>query len=530
MLRLLLLASVQTLLFSSLPHAAEEALDADVLLQGGTLIDGSGAPGIVGNVAIKGDRIVGVGTFRVGRVGRTIDCTGLLVAPGFIDLHTHSDNQVIDPLQRASVNYVIQGCTTQVTGNCGSGPIRVGEYYRKIDSEGAGTNVAHLLPQGALRNEVVGNVDRKATPEELARMQALAEAALRDGAWGMSTGLIYVPSVYADTAELVELAKVVGRLGGIYASHIRGEGTELLAAVQEALLIGREARLPVHISHFKASGQEAWGTLRAAAELIEQARQQGQVVTADQYPYVASSTSLEATVIPTWARSGGTTALLQRLDDPETGPRLRAAIQESLSKKRDGAALLIARYRPRPDWIGKNLWDIAHSEQRSPLEIALDISRNGGAAIVHFSMSEDDVRMAMQRPWVATASDGSSKLPSEEKPHPRSFGTFARKIGRYALREQVVSVEQAIRSASTLPAEILGLKDRGRLAVGQFADIVVFDPRTYLDTATYEEPHQYCTGTRYVFVNGQPAVHDGIPTGALAGRALRHPLPTPSGE
>lgn len=505
--------------------ADEEPLEVDVLLQGGTVFDGTGAPGVVGDVAIRGDRIVAVGQFRVRRAGRILDCTGLYVAPGFIDLHTHSDQQVVDPLHRASVNYVIQGCTTQVTGNCGSGPLHVDEFYRKIEQAGAGTNVAHLLPQGALRQEVIGNIDRKATPEELARMRDLTEQALRDGAWGMSTGLIYVPSVYADTQELIALAEVVGRYGGLYASHIRGEGTELLTAVQEALEIGRAARLPVHISHFKASGQEAWGTLRLAADLIEQARQQGQIVTADQYPYIASSTSLEATVIPTWARSGGTKALLARLDDPETGPRLKADIQDSLRKKRDGAAILIARYRPRPDWIGKHLLEIAQQEQRSPLDIALEITRQGGAAIVHFSMSEDDLRMAMQRPWVATASDGSAKLPSEEKPHPRSYGTFARKIGRYALREQVIPVEQAIRSASALPAEILGLTDRGRIAVGYFADLVVFDPQTYLDTATYESPHQYSTGTRYVFVNGQPAVHEGVPTGVLAGRALRHPLP-----
>jgi N-acyl-D-aspartate/D-glutamate deacylase len=416
----------------------------------------------------------------------------------------------------------MQGCTTVVTGNCGSGPVDVAEYYRKIDAAGAGTNVAHLLPQGALRDDVVGAAQRAAKPEELARMKELAAKAMREGAWGMSTGLIYVPSSYADTEELVELAKVVSEHGGIYASHIRGEGLEVLSAVNEALEIGRQAKLPVHISHFKSSGQEAWGLVRRAAENIEKARSEGQVVTADQYPYIASSTSLEATLIPTWARSGGQKELVQRLDDPEQSERIRKAIADSLSKKNDGEAVRIARYAPRQDWVGKSLAAIAQGEGREPLEIALEITRKGGAQIVNFSMSEDDVRHIMRIAWVATASDGSASLPGADRPHPRSYGTFARKIGLYSLREEVLPLAQAIRSASGLPADILGLTDRGYLRKDAFADVVVFDPKTYIDTATFDEPHRYAAGVQYVFVNGRPAVYDGTPTGALAGKALVH--------
>jgi len=501
---------------------AAEPIDADLVLRGGTLFDGSGSPGKIGDVAIRDGKIVGIGKFDLKTVDRVIDCTGLYVAPGFIDLHTHSDEQVVSPTLRACVNYVIQGCTTSVTGNCGSGPVDVAAYYAKINTSGAGTNVAHLLPQGSLRERVVGNVDRPPTEDEHARMRSLADRAMRDGAWGMSTGLIYVPSVYADTGELIEIAQVVASHGGIYASHIRGEGSELLNAVNEAIKIGESAKLPVHISHFKASGSEHWGLIRRAAAQIETARTAGRIVTADQYPYTASSTSLEATLFPTWARSGGSKELLARMKDEEAGPRLRKDVQRSIDRAAEGDAVVIARCKARQDWVGRSVKQIAEAEQKPPLDIVFEIVKLGGASVINFSMSEDDVRYAMQLPWVATASDGRSYLPGADRPHPRSYGTFARKIGRYALLDKVLPVEQAIRSASGLPADIIGFKDRGYLRTGLAADVMVFDPAKYLDTATFSEPHHYATGVRYVFVNGTPAVHEGQPTGALAGKALKH--------
>jgi len=499
-----------------------EPIDADIVLRGGTLYDGSGGPPMAGDLAVKADRIVAIGKFEAGRVGLEVDCRGLVIAPGFIDLHNHSDAQIIDRLTRANVNFLTQGCTTIVTGNCGSGPIEVSQYYEKIDLLGAGTNVAHLLPHGNLREAVMGSVQRAATSDEVERMKNLASKAMKEGAWGMSTGLIYVPSSFADTAELIEIARVVGENGGIYASHIRHEDTRLLVAVTEALDIGRQGKLPVHISHFKSSGRDAWGLVHRAAALIEDARTRGETVTADQYPYVASSTSLEATVIPAWARAGGSKELIARLDDSEQAMRIREAIGEELRRCDDGQRLKIARYAPKPEWAGKSIAEIAHSTQVAPVEIVVEITRGGGAAIVNFSMSEEDVRFVMALPWVATASDGRAYLPAGDRPHPRSYGTFTRKIGHYALHEKVLDLAVAIRSCTGLPADILRLSERGYLRVGTFADIAIFEPGKIADAATFDDPHQYSRGVSYVFVNGQPALWRGTPTGMLAGKALKH--------
>lgn len=499
---------------------AAEAPMADVVLVGGTIFDGTGNDGFQGDVAIRAGRIVAVGQFT-GAAGQRIDCRGLVVCPGCIDLHNHSDRQVTDPLTRGVVNYLTQGCTTIVTGNCGAGPIKVQEYYDAIDAAGAGANVAHLLPQGDLRDVVIGKALRKATADEIARMRQLTEVAMRDGAWGMSTGLIYVPSSYADSDELAEIAEVVGEHGGIYASHIRDEGTGLVGALREAIEIGRRGKTPVHISHFKSSGPEAWGLIRQGAALIEQSRGEGLRVTADQYPYIASSTSLEAMLIPTWARAGGNDALKERLSNSEQLARIREAIGEELHTRGDRAPIRIARYQPHPDWAGKSLQEIADAEKRDPIDLTIEIARNGGAAAVSFGMSEEDVRYAMQLPWVATASDGRAMIPDADKPHPRSYGTFSRKIGYYSIAEQVLPLAQAIRSSTGLPADILGLTDRGYLRPELAADVLVFDPQTFRDRATFTDPHQYSAGVRYVFVNGQPAVFAGTPTGALAGKALR---------
>jgi N-acyl-D-aspartate/D-glutamate deacylase len=515
--------TLTTLALLSLLPAADPAVQADVVLRGATLYDGSGKPGQKGDLALRGDRIVAVGSFTVAGQPRILDGTGLIAAPGFIDLHTHSDTALTQKATRANLCYLLQGVTTVVTGNCGSGPTDVAAYFRTLEAGGVGSNVIHQVPHNSVRRAVLGNANRAPTAQELGQMEALVEQGMKDGAWGLSTGLIYNPGTYAKTDELIALAKVAARHGGFYASHIRDESTGLLAAIDEALTIGREAKLPVHISHMKASGRRAWGKAADAIALIEKARAQGQAVTADQYPYVASSTSLAAMVIPPQFREGSDRDFLARLDDPEQGPRVRRAIAERLEARNGGQTLRIARYAPNPAWQGKDLDTLARQEKKDLVDLVLEIQRQGGAGVVSFGMNEEEVRLIMKQGFVATASDGSSQVPGNTVPHPRSYGCFPRKIGRYALAEQVIALEHALRSASGLPADILRLTDRGYLKPGYFADVVVFDPQTFRDTATFDKPHQYATGVRYLFVNGKAAIDQGKPTGELAGKVLRHP-------
>jgi N-acyl-D-amino-acid deacylase len=516
--------SLAVILTVATSRADADPIQADVLLKGGLVFDGSGAKPVVADVAVKGDQIVGIGDLEVDAIW-TINCKGLVVCPGFIDLHNHSDNQIVRAETRANINYVRQGCTTVVTGNCGSGPVDVAAFYKKIDTHGAGTNVAHLLPQGSLRQQVMGSDLRKATADEHSKMLQLGEKAMTDGAWGMSTGLIYVPSSYATTSEITAIAKVVSKHGGIYASHIRGEGSGLMSSIEEAITIGKNAKLPVHISHFKSSGRSNWGLVRQAAKRIQQERDKGATITADQYPYIASSTSLQATLLPSWARAGGSKKLIERLDDKTTGPQLRALVKEAIISRKNGDAVRIARYAPRKEWVGKSLLDIAKLENKTALEIAYEVFHGGRAQIVNFSMSEEDVRHIMAIDWVATASDGRAYLPGADKPHPRNYGTFPRKLGHYAERETVILLAHAIRSSTGLPADILRLPNRGYIKKGFFADIVVFDRQKMIDKATFDEPHQYCAGIKHVLINGKPAIANESATGTLAGRSLRHSTP-----
>jgi N-acyl-D-aspartate/D-glutamate deacylase len=500
---------------------AAAPVEADVVLRGGTIHDGSGKPGFKGDVALKGDRIVGVGSFELKGMPRIIDCTGLVICPGFIDLHSHSDNPLLEEATRGNVNFLTQGVSTVVTGNCGAGPIDVAEYYSKLEGK-TGTNVAHQIPHNSLRRKVMGEANRPPTAAELEQMKEIVAREMNAGAWGMATGLYYTPGSFADVKELIELSKVVAKHGGFYASHMRDEGTGLLISIDETLTIGREAKIPVHISHLKAYGRRSWGKAADALGLIDAARKKGQVVTADQYPYTASSTSLAADLIPTVFREGTAKDFLARLDDPEKGPKIRQAIEQNLKNCDDGRAIRIARCKSQPAWQGLTLTALAQREKKSTLDMALEIERNGGAQIVNFSMSDEDMRLILRQPYVATASDGRATTDDGTMLHPRNYGTFPRKIGRFSIDEKLIPLEQAIRSASGLPADILRLPERGYIKAGCFADVLVFDPKLFRDTATFDKPHQFATGVVQLYVNGVLAVEKGKPTDAHAGKALRH--------
>jgi N-acyl-D-aspartate/D-glutamate deacylase len=500
------------------PNGHAQQLQADLLLTGGTIVDGSGGEPFAGSVAVRDGRIVGVGELANVTADRTIDCKGLVICPGFIDLHNHSDHTILSEKTRGAECYLTQGCTTLVTGNCGGGLRDIGKFYDDLAKQGTGVNIAHLVPHGSVREKVFGSVRRAPSAAELEEMKKLTAAGMEQGAWGMSTGLQYVPSAYADTAELVAVASVVAKYGGIYASHIRDEGDELLEAIEEVIQIADEAKIHCHVSHFKATKRPNWGKVRAAARMVEDAQRRGLKITADQYPYTASSTSIAAMLLPEVDREGGNEATSKRFKNPDEVARLRPIIADALEARGE---LMIASFPPKPAWVGKMIREVAAEEGREPVDIAIELMRDGDPQGVNFGMDEADVRFVMTLPWVATASDGSSKIDDGTRPHPRSFGTFPRKIGRYAIQENVVSLPTAIRSASGLPAEILGMADRGYVRENLAADLVVFDPKTFEDRATYEKPFETSTGIRWVIVNGEIAIADGMPQDVLAGKPLR---------
>ena len=503
--------------------AAIGQVDTDIIISGGLVHDGSGTPAKRGDIGIKGDRIVAIGEFKSIGNPRRLDAAGMVVSPGFIDLHTHSDYPLQNKPTNANLNYLLQGVTTVVTGNCGSGPVDTANFYAQLKRAGISTNVAHQVPHNDVRRVVMGNVNREPTAEEISKMEALVDRAMRDGAWGLSTGLIYNPGTYSKTPELIALARIASHQGGFYASHIRDEGAGVMAAVEEAITIGSEAKLPVHISHIKVTGRSQWGKAGDVAMRIAAARKEGKKITADQYPYTASSTSLTATVIPARFREGERAELVRRLTDSGTGPLIREAISQAMGRKDAGADIRIARYAPKPSWSSKSIAEIANITGKSPVDVVVEIERNGGAQIINFGMNEEDMKLFMRLDFVATASDGGAMVPDTlTSPHPRSYGTFARKISFFANQEKVISLEQAIRSCTGLPADILGVKDRGYLKLGHKADVVVFDPSRYRDLATYDKPHQYAQGTVYVLVNGIVAVENGKANGKLPGRPLVH--------
>ena len=500
--------------------ARAQTRSADVLITGGTVYDGSGRPGRVADVALRGDRIVFVGDAREAgwRATRTIDAKGLIVAPGFIDPHTHTAGDLSAAARRGNVPYLMQGVTTVATNNDGGGATDVGQLLAKWDSAGIGTNALVYVPQGSVRGKVLGMSDRAPTSAELTQMEQMVDRGMREGAFGMSTGLYYAPGSYATTEEVIALAKVAAAHGGIYDTHQRDESSYtigLIGSVQEVLRIGREAKIPVHFSHIKALGTDVWGLADSVIALITAAQKEGIVVTADQYPYDASGTSLGASLLPRWAEAGGRDSLLHRIADPATHERLVAEMRENL-RRRGGAASLLITSKAQTNLHGKRLDAIAAERGLEPVEAALEIIRTvGDQGVASFNMNGKDIETFMKAPFVTTGSDGSDG-------HPRKYGTFPRKIRDYVLDKLVLTMARAIQASSAQTAHDLGIVQRGVLEPGWFADVIVFDPATIRDESTYTEPEKLAVGMRWVFVNGTVAVEQGRATGAMAGKALRH--------
>ena len=489
---------------------------ADLLIRNGRVIDGTGAPARTADVAITGDRITFVGDAARANVQakRTIDARGLVVAPGFIDPHTHTleDLSSSDPKRRANVDYLMQGVTTVITGNDGGGPYEVARTLAKWNAEQLGTNGALLVGYGTVREAVMGMSDAKAEGAQLDSMRALVGKGMREGALGMSTGLYYAPQSYATTDEVIAMAKVAAKYGGIYDTHLRDESSYtigLLAAIREAIHIGHEAGMPSHISHIKALGTDVWGRSDSAIAIIEAARNAGDKVSANQYPYTASGSSVGASLLPRWAEVGGRDSLRARVANPATKARLVTEMMENLRRRGGAKSLLITSTRDTAI-LGRTLEDIAKARDVSPVEAAIQIIIAGDASVASFNMDEKDIVAFMRRPWVMTGSDGSAG-------HPRKYGTFPKKWAEYVRGRKVLTPEQFVRQSSALTAETFGIKDRGVVAMGKYADVVVFDDATFMDHATYRNPTALATGMRYVIVNGQVAVDGGAYTGITAG-------------
>lgn len=500
----------------------------DIVLRGARVLDGTGNPWYAADVAIAGDRIAAIGNLADTRADLVIDASGLYVAPGFIDAHSHSGPSLANPELSAAAPLLMQGITTVFVNPDGGGAVDLNEQRRALIEARIGVNVALLVPHGSVREAVLGMDDRAPSAAELERMRGLVRAGMEAGAFGMSSGPFYAPGSYAKTDELIELARVAARYGGAYTSHIRDESDYtigVVAAVDEVIEVAREAGLPGVVTHIKALGPRVWGYGAALVHRIARAREQGIEVYADQYPYEASSTSLSAALLPRWAQAGGRDSLVRRLDDPATRARIRAEAIENLDRRGGADRIMFGRYGPDAAIEGRTLAEVAAERGIDPVELTLTLVRDGGPGIISFNMHESDIRTLMQQPWTMTASDGSLPRMGVGFPHPRAYGTFPRKLRRYALDGDVVGLEAAVRSMTSLPATVFRMPDRGVLRPGAIADIVVFDAARVTDRATYQQPHQLAEGMVHVLIGGRFAVRDGRITAERHGAVLRRGEP-----
>lgn len=500
------------------------APQVDTIIRGGTIYTGADAPPRIGDVEIAGDRIVYVGPSRRTAAARVIDARGRIVAPGFIDAHTHPDSYIrsADPKARLNLPWLAQGVSTIVTGVDGGGTPEVAADARKLEASGIGTNVAPFVGFGAIRARVLGQDDRAPTPAELAREKALAARAMCEGALGLSTGLFYAPQRFATTDEVAAVAAEAGKRGGMYDTHQRDESSYsigLMASTREAIEIGRRAGMPVHFAHLKALGVDLQGKAPELIAIIEGARRRGQDVTADQYPWLASGSAVAAALVPGWALDGGDAKMIARFDDPATATKVRAEMRENL-RRRGGAGAILLTGQNQP-WTGRTLAQMAAGWRTDPIEAAIRILKTPGAetGIASFNMADRDVDLIMKQPWVVTSSDGSDG-------HPRQYATFPKLYADYVRERRVLTLGQMIRRSTGATADLYRLKDRGYLRPGAFADVVVFDPARYTPRADYVHPREPSVGVDALFVNGRLALRNGAATGVAAGRALLRATPS----
>lgn len=533
----------------------------NLLIKDAMIVDGSGRKAFHGSIRVNGERITEIAErTSTGRADVVIDAAGLVACPGFIDMHSHSGiSLLINPLAESKIR---QGVTTEVIGNCGGSPaplndllkeeIRkttplleeaklelswstIREYTNLITTKGVAVNIASLVGNGNIRASVLGFEHRPPTREELDDMKEILAQAMEDGAFGMSTGLIYPPSCYSDTDELVELACVVAEFGGIYASHIRGEAATLIEAVEEALQIGERANVPVEISHHKASGKANWGKVQQTIQMMEERRERGVNVTCDVYPYTAASTGLDA-LLPPSSYEGGVERLIERLKDVNTRRKIKEQMMGEQGPDSLGAPdwqnIMISYCEGHPDFEGKTIDILAEEKNMTPLDFVFDllIEEKASVGIVLFTMCEEDMLHVLTHPLTMIGSDSSTCAPygvlRKGKPHPRTYGTFPRVLGRYVREKGILSLEQAIQKMTSLPAEKAKLKRRGIIQEGAWADIVLFDRRQIIDVATYQEPHRYPKGIKYVLVNGELVIDRSEHTKALPGKVLNLQLDT----
>lgn len=499
----------------------------DVLIKNGKIIDGSGNSWYIADIAVKDGKINLIQKNIIAQASKTIDAKGLIVSPGFIDVHTHIEgDEVKTP---TADNFIYDGVTTVIAGNCGASNVDIGKYLHWIDSLKLSINVASLIGHNDVRKAVMGRANRFASERELQKMDSIVKAAMQNGAVGFSTGLIYIPGAYSNTEEVVRLAKDAAQYNGVYATHMRDEGDSVTQAINEALHIGREANMPVEISHFKCSGQQNWGRSRETLSMIVAARNEGLDVTIDQYPYTASSTSL-GTLLPDDILADGQDSINARLDRLEVKQRAIDYMMKKLKRRglKHYSYAVVAFFKEDTTLNGKSIEQInllrgRKHNAKDEAETIIELIKDGGAGMVFHGMSDEDVKYIMQYPFNMFASDASIREFGKGSPHPRGYGTNARVLSKYVRDEKVLSLEDAIRRMTSLPAQKFQLKNIGLLKEGMDADIVIFNENEVADKSTYEQPHQFSTGFKYVLVNGKLTMIDGKHTGERNGKALYGP-------